>query len=232
MALLMRETVPAPLGLAWAGAAGVSGVIGVVAFYRALAVGAMGLVAPLAALIGAGMPLIAGLLSGDQPTVTDMAGIGVALLAVVLVSRPAQDQGLGRGGLGLAVISGVGFGGYFLCMDQAASAGVETWWPIVASRSVAIILAVAAALALRRLGAVRREASRLMVGAGIADIGGNAFFLLANAQGSVGIAAVIASQYPAVTVVLARLVLGERLARIHVAGIALAFVGIVLIALP
>jgi hypothetical protein len=84
------------------------------------------------------MPLIAGLLSGDQPTVTDMAGIGVALLAVVLVSRPAQDQGLGRGGLGLAVISGVGFGGYFLCMDQAASAGVETWWPIVASRSVAM----------------------------------------------------------------------------------------------
>ena len=117
-------------------------------------------------------------------------------------------------------------------MDQAASAGVETWWPIVASRSVATILAVAAALALRRLGAVRREASRLMAGAGIADIGGNAFFLMANAQGSVGIAAVIASQYPAVTVVLARLVLGERLARIHVAGIVLAFVGIVLIALP
>jgi drug/metabolite transporter (DMT)-like permease len=232
MALVMRETVPAPLGLAWAAAAGVSGVIGVVAFYRALAVGAMGLVAPLAALIGASMPLVVGLLTGDQPTVTDMGGVGVALVAVVLVSRPAEDQGLGRGGLGLAVISGVGFGGYFLCMDQAASAGVETWWPIVASRSVATILAVAAALALRRLGAVRREASRLMAGAGIADIGGNAFFLMANAQGSVGIAAVIASQYPAVTVVLARLVLGERLARIHVAGIVLAFVGIVLIALP
>ena len=232
MALVMRETVPAPLGLAWAGAAGVSGVIGVVAFYRALAVGAMGLVAPLAALIGAGMPLIAGLLPGDQPMVTDMAGIGVALLAVVLVSRPAEDQGLGRGGLWLAVISGVGFGGYFICMDQAASAGAETWWPIVASRLVATMLAVAAALVLRRLGAVRREASRLMVGAGIADVGGNAFFLMANAQGSVGIAAVIASQYPAVTVVLARLVLGERLARIHVAGIVLAFVGIVLIALP
>jgi len=224
--------VPPPLGLAWAGAAGTAGVIGVVAFYRALAVGAMGLVAPLAALIGAGMPVVVGLAMGDQPTALDAVGIGVALLAVVLVSRPAEDQGLGRGGFALAVVSGLGFGGYFICMDQAAAAGVETWWPIVASRSVATVLAVAAALVLRRLGAVRREASPLMAGAGLADIGGNAFFLMANAQGSVGIAAVIASQYPAVTVLLARAMLGERLARIHVAGILLAFAGIVLIALP
>ena len=202
------------------------------AFYRALAVGAMGLIAPLAALIGAGVPVLAGLLLGDRASTSDLAGIGVALLAVVLVSRPAQDQGLGRGGLGLAVVSGLGFGGYFVCMDQAAAAGAQTWWPIVASRSPATLLAVVAALAVGRLGEVRREPSWFMVGAGLGDVAGNAFFLMANAQGSLGIAAVIASQYPAVTVVLARLALGERLARIHLAGIVLAFAGIVLIAWP
>jgi drug/metabolite transporter (DMT)-like permease len=231
-ALASREVVPGMEAWAWASGAGLAGLVGIVAFYRALAGGAMGLVAPLAAIIGVSLPVLVSVAGGDPATPSDAAGIALAVVAVALVSRPAEDVGLGRGGLALALVSGLGFGGYFVCISQSAVAGGETWWPIVASKGSSALIAALVILAARRGRETIRAASRLTFAAGVADLGGNAFFLLSRAQGTLGIASVVASQYPVVTVILAAVVLRERLARIHVVGIVTALVGIVLIALP
>jgi drug/metabolite transporter (DMT)-like permease len=231
-ALLAREIVPGPEAWAWAVAAGTAGFIGIVAFYQALAAGVMGLVAPLAAIIGVGMPVVVSLAAGEPASPTDAVGMVLALVAVVLVSRPAEDAGLGRHGLALALVAGLGFGGFFVCISQSTVAGGETWWPLVAAKGVSAGLAVLVALSTRRGRRYLRSVSPLMVASGVADLGGNLFFLLSRAQGTLGIASVVASQYPAITVILAAVVLRERLARIHVVGILTAMLGIVLIALP
>jgi drug/metabolite transporter (DMT)-like permease len=156
----------------------------------------------------------------------------LAVVAVVLVSRPAEDAGLGRHGLTLALVAGLGFGGFFVCISQATVAGGETWWPLVAAKGTSAGLAVLVAVCTGRARGCLRSVSPLMLASGAADLGGNLFFLLSRAEGTLGIASVVASQYPAVTVILAAAVLHERLARIHVVGILTAMAGIVLIALP
>jgi len=226
------EPFPGIVAIAIAALAGTIGFVGLLAFYRALAGGTMSLVAPVAAVIGAGLPVVAGVAGGDSLSPTEAAGIVVALVAVSIVSRPAADAGVGRGGLALALIAGAGFGGFFIVIDLAVQAGAQTWWPVVASRSATIVAGSAVALAQGRAALLLRQASPIMIVCGVADTLGNVLFLLANAQGSLGIAAVLASMYPAVTVLLAWQVLGERLARIHAVGVALVFVGIALIAAP
>lgn len=228
--LVSGEPFPGIVPIAVAALAGAIGFVGLLAFYRALAGGTMSLVAPVSAVIGAGLPVVAGALGGDRLSPNEAAGIAIALVAVALVSRPAADAGVGRGGLALALVAGAGFGGFFIVIDLAVHAGAQTWWPVVASRSATIVAGSAVAFAQGRAGAIVRQASPIMLMAGIADTLGNVLFLLANAQGALGIAAVLASMYPATTVLLAWIVLGERLARVHIAGVALVFVGIALIA--
>jgi drug/metabolite transporter (DMT)-like permease len=230
--VFVGERNPGAASVAWAIAGGAAGFTGLLFFYRGLAGGAMGLVAPVAALIGAGLPVVAGSLTGDHLRPTEVVGITLALVAVALVSRPAQDRGIGRAGLALALAAGVGFGLFFIAMGRSTAAGGQTWWPIVASRGTSLALGAAMTIALRLGRATLRAASPLMALTGLADLSGNAFFLLANSQGALGIAAVVSSQYPAVTAILARVVLHERLARIHILGIALALLGIALIAAP
>lgn len=224
---------PTTADVAWGAAAGVAGGVGVALFYRALATGVMSVAAPVSAVTGAVVPVIAGLLLGERPGVLALIGVGIAIVAVALLARekPGRDERPTAGrtrAVALAFGAGVGFGGFFVLIDRTSDdAGL---WPLVASRSVTFVLAVIAAAVLGRAVLPRRDAFGLSVATGVLDMTANVFFLLANREGLLALVAVITSLYPASTIALAQVFLGERLARHQVLGLVLAAIAIVLIA--
>lgn len=255
------EAMPVAESVGWSAAAGLSGVIGLGCFYLALSRGTMGLVAPLAGLIGAALPALVAILAGEDVGQARLAGIVIALIAVVLISLPSGSQTprerrlahLDLRELPLVLGAGLGFAGFFLLLDRAAAEGGQTWWPLFFVRLVglATVLGVIAGLLARgRDEPLRRRAGRLLglprlralslsvVGvvplfalAGAGDMGGNAFFLLANEADSLPVAVVLSSLYPIVTTVLAAAFLRERLGRVQLVGIVLAVIGVSLIGL-
>jgi drug/metabolite transporter (DMT)-like permease len=237
VAWVRAEQIPALHVLVWAGAAGVAGAVGLMALYQALAVGVMGIAAPISAVIAATMPVVFAALSEGLPTGWQFAGFGLAMVAVWFVSRPAgpalpRDQEQPRG-LGLATLAGIGFGGFYIFISKARAESV--FWPLAASQFVTLVtvLVFACGVALARRGGTARLSIRavpLMLLAGLLDAGGNAFFLLAEHAGRLDVAAVLASLYPASTVVLARLVLNERVSPTQAVGIVAALASIPLIA--
>ena len=236
-AWLRAEQIPSLHVLVWAGAAGVAGAVGLVALYQALAVGVMGVAAPISAVVAATMPVVFAALSEGLPTGLQFVGFALAMAAVWFVSRPAgpalpRDQGQPRG-LGLATLAGIGFGGFYIFISRARTDSV--FWPLAASQFVTLVtvLVFAGGVALARGDGGGRWSMRavpLMLLAGLLDAGGNAFFLLAEHAGRLDVAAVLASLYPASTVVLARLVLNERVSPVQAIGIVAALASIPLIA--
>lgn len=245
LVLLSGEAPPKPEALVWAGLGGALGIGGLACLYLALSRGTMGLVAPLAALIGATVPALAGLLTGDDPGWLAILGMAVALAAVVVISLP--DARLGRPMLptyhgsrlreaALVLGAGLGFAAFFLAIDAAHAAGGGTWWPLFAIRVSGILLVGLATLGLVLVGrAPRLRAGPAALGiaslAAVGDLGGNLFFLLASAHGELGVVVVISSLYPVTTAVLARLILHERLSPQRTVGVVLAVVGVALISL-
>ncbi len=224
---------PTSADFAWGAAAGVAGGTGVVLFYRALATGVMSVVAPVAAVTGAVVPVVAGLLLGERPGVVALVGVGIAVVAVALLARevpgseehPTADR---RQAFLLALGAGAGFGGFFVLLDRTGDdAGV---WPLVASRTTTLVLAVLVAVLLRRAVLPTRGAVGLSVGTGVFDMAANVLFLVANREGLLALVSVITSLYPASTIALAQVFLGERLARHQLIGLGLAAVAVVLIA--
>jgi len=232
LALLSGDPFPSPAAVAWSLAAGIVGIAGLLVFYRALAGGAMSLVAPVAAVVGAGLPVIAGYAFDERLGGGQAAGILVALIAVVLVSRPADGAGGDTRWAWLALVAGLCFAAYFVGVDRAVAAGAGTWWPVPIARAGSIVVTGVGVLVTSQGRGLRRVMTPVVLVAGLGDIVGNLGFVLARAQGPLGPAAVVASLYPAVTMALAWLLLHERLSRAHLAGVALALAGIVLIALP
>lgn len=230
--VVVREPAPPILALVWAGLAGCGAFVALSCLYRAITTGAMGLVASIAAVVGAGLPVVAGALFGDRLTLADTIGIGLALVAIVLVTRPAEQSILSRAGIALSVLSGIGAGCFFIGMGQSVDAGGATWWPLAFSHITCLGLAVLFLAGSGGLARVPRSLVPTLALIGLTDVLGAAFFLLAISQGSVSIAAVIGSQHPAATAVLARIVTKEQLGRSQVAGILVALVAIALIALP
>ncbi len=229
---VIGEPLPGAVALGWASLAGASGFVALVSLYRALATRAMGPVSAIATLVGVALPVVIGLITGDRLRPTDLLGIACAVVAIALVTRPSRGIQIGRSGVGLAVLSGIGAGGFFVCMGQSAAAGGTTWWPLIAGRATSVLLALAMTVSLRQVRSTAGSASGAMALIGVIDMIGVVFFLFANAQGALGIAVVLSSQYPAVTMLFARVVLGQRLALVQVVGMAIALVGIGLIALP
>ncbi len=229
---VIGEPLPGAVALGWASLAGASGFVALVSLYRALATRTMGPVSAVATLVGVALPVVIGLITGDRLRPTDLLGIACAVVAIALVTRPSGGIRIGRSGVGLAVLSGIGAGGFFVCMGQSAAAGGTTWWPLIAGRATSVLLALAMTVSLRQVRSTAGSASGAMALIGVIDMIGVVFFLFANAQGALGIAVVLSSQYPAVTMLLARVVLGQRLALVQVVGMAIALVGIGLIALP
>lgn len=229
-ALVSGTPFPGPVAAGWALVAGTTGIIGLVAFYRGLATGTMSLVAPVAAVVGAGFPVLAGYAFGEGLAPGQAIGIVGALGAVAMVSRPEEDAPGGRGGVWLALFAGIGFAAFFIGMDRAYAAGAGPWWPLPIARAASFALTAGAALVTGRARDAVQALSPVVLVSAAGDIAGNLGFLLARSQGPLGPAAVLASLYPAVTVMLAWFLLRERLSRVHLAGVALAFFGIALIA--
>lgn len=232
---ITNEAAPPPAALAWAVVAGVTGVLGLAAFFRALAVGSMSLVAPLVAVTGAGLPVGFGVLTGERLDPLQVIGVAFALGAVGLVSRPsgrhAGESPPARAGLPLVLLAGIGFAGFFIFLDRAQALGGQTWWPILAARSGGLLVPIALLAAHREARRPQRRILPLLVVASLGDLGGNTFFVLANGVTGLGVATVLSSLYPVTTAVLAWLILHERLAQVHLAGVGLAVLGIVLIAM-
>ena len=212
---------------AWAAAAGVGGAVGLAALYRGLAVGAMGIVAPISALAAA-IPFAVGVAGGERPSVVQVVGVVVALAGVALASREPASAGGGRAaGVGLALVAACGFGTYFVFMDRAAEESVP--YAVACARSTSVVLAIAAALL---VGATLRPAAvhlPAIAAVGLCDVGANVLFALATTRGYLSIVSVLTSLYPVVTVALAAIFLHERIARTQRFGVAGALAGAALI---
>lgn len=231
LALLAAEPLPAPQDAVWGGVAGLAGLGGLVALYRALASGRMGIAAPISGVLTAGLPVLFSIGSSGLPTVLQMAGFGLAFLAIWLVSA-APTGGGKAGNIGLAILAGSGFGIFFILMDQIHTGAV--FWPLVAARCASVTVMLGFMLSKHRANAVL-PGSRSLVGlvllSSALDVAGNVFFLAATQAGRLDIAAVVSSLYPASTILLARLVIKEQLSQIQLAGVLAALAAIVLITL-
>lgn len=217
-------------------AAGVVGPLALLAFYRALALGTMGVVAPVAAL-GVAVPVVAGLLTGEDPSAPQVAGIGVATLGVVLASGP-ELSGAGRGGaapLGLALLAAAGFGAVFVLLAEGAAGDGDGLAEVVAvllvMRATSVLL-LGVGLLLRRNARARPQSRdlRLLAVVGVFDVGANGTYAVAAQGELVSVAAVLASLYPVVTALLAWRLHGERLGALEWGGVALAMTGVALLA--
>jgi drug/metabolite transporter (DMT)-like permease len=213
-----------------AAAAGLAGAVGLAALYRGMAVGAMGIVAPISA-VSAAIPFSVGVASGERPGAVQLAGVVLALAGVGLASRQPVHLGGGRAaGVGLALLAAAGFGLYFVLFDNAADAGGVPW-AVVTARSASSILAVGAALAGGIALAVGRRHLPALVAIGVCDVGANVLFGLATTRGFLSVVSVLAALYPVVTMALAALLLHERIAASQRLGVAGALAGAALITL-
>jgi len=232
--------VATPSAAGWAAAAGACGALGLVAFYAAFAAAPMSVVAPVAALISTVLPVGIAVAEGERPTPGVAAGAVICIAAVVLVSlgqRPDDGAGGGPGhglrGVGYAVCAGAAFGLFFLFLKNAGASGVI--WPVAIARLAGAVVAFAccAVTRIRPLGWGRGRASRAVFGialaSGAVDAAANVCYVLATRAGLFGVVVVITSLYPGMTVLLARVVLGERMRWVQRAGLALAAAGLILV---
>ena len=221
------DAFPGGAATAWAVAAGVGGCVGLGALYRGMAVGAMGIVAPVSA-VSAVIPFTVGVASGERPGALQVAGIVLALAGVALASREPAERGGGRAaGVGLALLAALGFGLYFVFLDRAADESVP--WAVATARGSSSLLAVGAAIVVGASLRPGRIHMPVLVAVGLCDVGANVLFGLASARGLLSVVSVLASLYPIVTVGLAALLLHERIAPTQRVGVAGALAGAALI---
>jgi len=223
-----------PADLAWGAAAGLAGATGLMIFFRALAGGVMSVIAPVTAVTAAAVPVLVGLLGGDSIGPWAAAGIPLALAAVVLVSAEGGLSALRAArpaSLAPALAAGTAFGFFFVLLDRTSQDSGLT--PLVTARLASVALVVVIALAGKRSLRVGRVALPLVALSGVGDMTANALFLLATQQGGqLAITGVLASLYPVSTVILAQVLLRERLAGAQIAGLGAAVAAVVLITLP
>ncbi len=211
----------------WALAGGLSGGVALAIFYRALATGRMGLTAPVAAVLGATIPVAFGIIHEGLPHAAQIAGFILAALGIWLISR-TEDGGRPEG-IGMAALAGVGFAGYYLCVKQAGDSSA-LWVAAIAKIASFAITVVMILLARVKVKLDRRDIGFGIV-AGCLDITGSVLFIRASQTGRLDAAVVLSSLYPAVTVLLARLVLDEHFTRWKALGMFAALTAVPLIAL-
>lgn len=226
---LAGDEFPGVAQLIPAGAAGAAGVVGLAALYRGMALGAMGIVAPISAASPI-VPLTVDAAKGITPSPAQGAGIVIVLTGIVVLSHERSPTAGTRvaAGAGLALVAALGFGLFIVGIDAGADESAP--WAVVAARTVSVSLAVAVALL---VAAPLRAPARLLplvVGVGVFDTGANVLVAFAVTLGAAGVVGVLSALYPVATVVLARLVLGERLDPWRRVGAVLALGGAALVA--
>jgi uncharacterized membrane protein len=230
-AMLLAAGTPSVPAFVLGGAGAVVGTSGLLLYLRGLAVGPMGVVAPLSAVVGAGLPLVVGMVDGERPGPVAFLAIGVALVAILQATAGTSSGSGARGGLLLGLGAGVGFGMYFVALDATpADSGL---WPLLSGRllsSVLLILILAVRGTGVARGGLRTLPVRLMVLSGISDVTANLLFLIAARSGDLGVTAVLVSLYPVVVVLLARVVLHEKLSALQLTSAGLALGASVLLA--
>lgn len=244
--LLLLPTRVDGAGLAWGALSGVFGALGVIVFYRALAAGAMTVVAPIASVTSAAIPVVVGLASGERPGPVALVGVTCALVAIALVSlappRPGVVSVVTGRLVGLAVAAGVGFALFFVLLARAnvAAGGDAGLWPIASAQLAALVLTGVLVLAVRtrRTTAVpdrrwpRGRSLAWTATAGPLDMSANALFLVATRYGDLSLVAPLAALYPVTTVLLALAVDHERLRPVQVLGLVLALAALLLVSGP
>ncbi len=226
---LLPASSPTAADFAWGAASGLAGGIGVALLYRGLAIGVMSVVAPVTAVCAVIIPLVVGVALGERPTGLAFVGVVLAIVAIVLVSQTGQLEGGKRAttGVGIAIASGIAIGIFLVFLQRTGpSAGL---WPLIAARAVSVTFFSLAGLTTRERLVPRRESMWIVIGGGALDMLANILYLLAVRRGLLSIVATLTALYPASTIILARIVLGERLRLLQLAGVACAVVAIVLI---
>jgi uncharacterized membrane protein len=230
VALIAQEPVPGTREIVLAAVSAVAGTAGLACFFRAIAIGKMSVVVPVAAT-AAVVPVIVGIATGDRPSVLQLLGMAVALAGAVLASREPGEEGEGgslAAGVLLAALSALFIGFFFLAIDGASDGGA-VWASLVNRITSVTLLLVAAAVVHPQLSAARPHL-RALAAAGTLDVSANLLFAAAPTEGLISLVSVAGSLYPVITVLLARIVLKERVHRIQEAGVAVALAGVVLIA--
>ena len=229
LAVLLSAHIPAPDDIKLGTIAGISGAIGLIFLYRGLAGGSMVVVAPIAALVTAIIPVFFGIINEGLPSGAQLLGFMLALTGVWLLSKTGSKSKINVREITYPLIAGLFFGLFFILIDQLS--GNAILWPLAAARigSVVVIIVIALTMRVRELPAVSQFP--IIAIAGLLDVGGNVFFALATTFGRLDIAAVLASLYPVSTVLLAYSILKERLTIWQWFGISLALVAVVLISL-
>ena len=214
-----------------AAAAGLAGVVALSAFYRALEIGTMSIVAPISS-VAAAVPVAVGLATGERPSALQAAGIAAAVAGVVLASREQHDDedraaGARRSVL-LALVAAAGFGTFFVGLDAAAD--TDVLWALLVARATSV--AAVGTVVLARREPIRPGAGDLpmLAAIGLLDATANGLYAAATTEGLLSVVAVLGSLYPATTVILALLVLGERVRRVQQVGIVTAMAGVAFIA--
>jgi drug/metabolite transporter (DMT)-like permease len=226
-ALLPHGWDPQAALLAFAGG-GVGG-LGLLAFYRAMSLNLIGVVAPITGFVAAALPVVVGLIGGDRLQVWQLGGIAVGLAALVLINGPSGDgAGNARLGVVLALLAGVTFGLFFILFHAASHAGLTAF---VSGRIGSMTAALAAAAVSRTSPVISRSVVRLVTVGGIFDGTGVVLYLYATHAGLLSVTALLTSFYPAFTVLCARLFTHERMTPPQLIGAALAIVAIAMIAI-
>jgi drug/metabolite transporter (DMT)-like permease len=226
LALIWSEPFPSTLDILWGSVAGLAGAVGLVAFYQALSVGRMGIVAPIAAMLSATIPVLFGAFYEGLPGLMQLIGFVLALIAVGLISGLGVVKGRPKG-LGLALLAGLGFGSFFILISRVSHGAI--FWPLAAARLSSFLFLFAVLLVRRQKVLPEKSVWPVVFLAGALDVAGNVFFVLATHAGRLDVAAILSSLYPAVTVLLATLILKERVTRLQAIGIFVALLAIPLI---
>jgi drug/metabolite transporter (DMT)-like permease len=226
LATATRAPFPSGRAVLWVVAGGICGGVGVAIFFRALSIGRMGLTAPVAAVLGAAIPTVFSLFTEGLPGRIPLFGFVLAAAGLWLISR--TEDGLTPDGIGLAVLAGIGFAGFYLCVRQAGDASV--FWIASCTRAGGLGITALVVLLRGKFRDITRAGVRWALVTGCIDSLGTMLFVRASQTGRLDEAVVVSSLYPAVTVLLARFFLQEHFTRWRVVGLLAALAAVPMIA--